>query len=29
MENEENEYYDVKIIKALKEALKEGFQVAG
>jgi len=29
MENEENEYYDVKIIKALKEVLKEGFQVAG
>ncbi len=29
MENEENEYYDVKIIKALKEIIQEGFQVAG
>ena len=29
MENEGNEYYDMKVIKALKEILQEGFEVAG
>jgi hypothetical protein len=29
MENEGNEYYDFKVIKALKEILQEGFEVAG
>ena len=29
MENEGNEYYDMKVINALKEILQEGFEVAG
>jgi putative nucleotidyltransferase with HDIG domain len=29
MENEGNQYYDMKVINALKEILQEGFEVAG
>ena len=29
MENEGNDYYDIRIIKALRKILQEGFQIAG